>query len=440
MPRNSDSGWSARAVAASIERSVHDGRFKGADALPPIRSLARTLKVSPATVAAAYRLLRTRGLAAGEGRRGTRVNPRPPLPTDGAPASILPKGSVDLRTGNPDPELIPSITAALRSVRAEPRLYGDPVHLSSLLAFVTAEFEAEGIDARAVTMTGGALDAIERLLREHLRLGDRVAIEDPGFPAVRDLVAAGGYVAVPFAVDDDGPVVEKFAHAIAGNCRAAIVTPRAQNPSGAAMTPARAGELAAVLREHPDLLLIENDACGPAAGVPLVTLNEGTRSRWAYVQSTSKFLGPDLRVAFIAGDSLTVRRVEGRYGLGPRWVSCILQQLVLALWSDPAGGRRLVRATEIYRQRRNALVDALEERGIEAHGASGFNVWIPVRHEGHVVHEMAERGWAVAAGEPFRIHSRPAIRVTISTLSPADSVRMADNLADVLKSGRGSYA
>ncbi len=408
--------------------------------MPPIRNLAKTLKVSPATVAAAYRLLRTRGLTAGNGRRGTRVNPRPPSPAEGAPAALLPRGAVDLRTGNPDPELIPSIAAALRSVGAVPRLYGDPPHLSSLLAFVTSEFETDGIDARAVTMTGGALDAIERLLREHLRPGDRVAIEDPGFPAVRDLVAAGGYVAVPFAVDDEGPVVERFGHAIARNCQAAIVTPRAQNPSGAAVTPARAGALAAVLREHQDLLLIENDACGPAAGVPLVTLSDGTRGRWAYVRSTSKFLGPDLRVAFVAGDSLTVNRVEGRYGLGPRWVSHILQELVLALWSDPAGGRQLVRATEIYRQRREALVNALKERDIEAHGASGFNVWIPVRHEGRVVHEMAERGWAVAAGEPFRIHSRPAIRVTVSTLAPADSVSMADNLADVLKSGRGSYA
>jgi DNA-binding transcriptional regulator YhcF (GntR family) len=43
----------------------------GGQRLPAIRELAKTLRVSPVTVAAAYRLLRTRGLAVGDGRRGT---------------------------------------------------------------------------------------------------------------------------------------------------------------------------------------------------------------------------------------------------------------------------------------------------------------------------------------------------------------------------------
>jgi DNA-binding transcriptional MocR family regulator len=439
VARTSESGWSARAIAASIERSVHDGRVQAAEALPPVRELAGKLKVSPATVAAAYRLLRARGLTTAQGRRGTRIIPRPP--TRGRPPMRRRAGStVDLSSGNPDPALLPSLEAALRGIDPTPALYDEAPHLPALASFAAGEFDADGIPSAALTCVSGALDGIERVLREHLRPGDRVGVEDPCFPSVHDLLVASGYVPIAFSIDDEGPVPESLANALRQNCRALIVTTRGQNPTGAAITDARAATLRRDLRHHPELLLIENDPCGSVAGAPLVTLIEPSRHRWAHVKSVTKFLGPDLRVAFIAGDSLTINRVEGRYALGPRRVSHLLQQLVLALWSDPSAGRHLARASDIYRQRRAALMSALTARGLAALGASGLNVWIPVRHEAHVVQRIADRGWDVAAGEPFRIQAPPGIRITIATLLPPDAERLADNLAEVLTPTQGPSA
>jgi len=158
------------------------------------------------------------------------------------------------------------------------------------------------------------------------------------------------------------------------------------------------------------------------------------------IRSTSKFLGPDLRVALMAGDDLTVGRVRARQALGARWVSHILQQLTVALWSDPSSARQLARAGELYTQRRVAALAALREHGIEARASSGFNLWIPVRDEANVVRAAAERGWAVAAGERFRIRSEPGIRVTISTLQPADAARFAADLASALRPARAASA
>jgi DNA-binding transcriptional MocR family regulator len=228
--------------------------------------------------------------------------------------------------------------------------------------------------------------------------------------------------------------------AVAGGCRAIITTPRAQNPSGAALSAARATELKKILRAFPELVLIENDYVAPVAGAMFHSLRADARSRWAVIRSTSKFLGPDLRVAVMAGDELTVNRVRGRQALGARWVSHILQQLTLALWSDPSSGRRLARAGEIYAQRRVAALAALREHGIEARGASGFNIWISVRDETGVVRAMAEKGWAVAAGERFRIKSPPGIRVTISTLQPPDAGRFAADLAAALRPRQAAFA
>lgn len=432
-------GRTAAAIAASLEHSLHTRKKGPGEALPTVRNLAATLGVSPATVSSAYKLLRSRGLVTGHGRRGTRVAPGPVTPALVA-APAVPAGTVDLATGNPDPALLASLGLAIQSIDSGLRLYGGESDLAGLVAFASTEFEADGVPARSVAVLGGAMDAVERILREHLRAGDRVAVEDPSFPGVIDLVASSGYTVAPFAVDEGGPLPDAVAAALRLGCGAIIVTPRAQNPTGAAIDVQRAGELRRVLLGFPEVVLIENDCAGPVAGVTLHTLGGTSRDRWAVVRSTSKFLGPDLRVAVMAGDDMTVARVRGRLALGPRWVSHVLQQLALALWSDPSSGRRLARTAEIYTHRRNATLAALGARDIEVRGCSGFNVWVPVRDEASVVRALADRGWAVAAGERFRIQSAPAIRVTISTLQPRDANRFAGDLAAALHPATAGFA
>jgi DNA-binding transcriptional MocR family regulator len=206
-----------------------------------------------------------------------------------------------------------------------------------------------------------------------------------------------------------------------------VISSRAQNPTGAAITEKRASELRRVLRQRPRALLIEIDDSAAVSGVPLVTLTAG-REQWAVVRSTSKWLGPDLRLAVATGDAITIARLQRRQAVNVRWVSHLLQNLALALWSDPSSGRLFARAAEVYAERRNALIQALAAQEVEAHGRSGFNVWIPVREETATVQALAERGWAVAAGERFRLQSPPAIRVTTSALLPAEAARFAADL------------
>lgn len=426
-------GSTASGIAGSAEQAIQAGAFAAGAAMPTIRELAASLRVSPVTVAAAYRLLQARGLLVSDGRRGTRVSARPPAPAFRAALRGVPGDVVDLANGNPDSALLPPLEGTLRSLDPRRPLYGAPPHVRGLIAFAAGEFEADGIPAGALTVTSGALDAVERILREQLRPGDRVAVEDPTSPALLDLLRASGSAPEPIDIDEEGPRSDAFERALRRRIRAVVLTPRAHNPTGAAISGARAAELKRVLRQHRDLLVIEHDAAGPVAGAPAVTVCDRATPHWAVVRSTSAFLGPDLRVALVAGDALTVSRVQGRQALGAGWVSHILQQLVLALWSDPANGRRLARAAEVYAHRRGALLDALAALDIRAHGRSGFNVWIPVREETATVQALAARGWAVAAGERFRLKSGPAIRVTTSALDPDAARRFAADLAAVIQ-------
>jgi len=124
-----------------------------------------------------------------------------------------------------------------------------------------------------------------------------------------------------------------------------------------------------------------------------------------------------------------VARVEGRQSLGAGWVSHVLQAAVASLWANPATDRRLRDAAQSYTRRRRALVDTLARHGLPAHGRSGFNVWIPVREEAATIAGMSAAGWSIRAGEPYRIQSPPAVRITISSLTLEEVPRVAAALA-----------
>jgi DNA-binding transcriptional MocR family regulator len=428
-------GRSASEIAESVEDAVRGGHVAPGGILPTVRALAARLGLSPATVAAAYRVLQARGLATGHGRRGTRVAFRPPLLSPRLEAEV-PSDLVDVASGNPDPKLLPPWGPARAGLRHEPLLYNEPAHRPALIQLASRQLAADAIPTDAVAVVGGAMDGIERVLQAYLRPGDRVAVEDPGYSGVLDLLGALGLAAEPMALDDEGVRPEALAAALASGVRAVVLTPRAQNPTGAAYTAARARRLRALLDEHPDLLVVEDDHAGPVAGIPALTVCHGRRERWAVVRSVSKWLGPDLRLALLAGDSATVGRVEGRQALGSGWVSHLLQDLVIALWTDPQTEARLLRASAAYRERRDALVAALARRGVPAHGRSGLNVWVPVAEEGPVLTALANAGWAGRGGQRYRIRSGPAIRITTAALLPTDGERLAEQIARALRPAR----
>jgi DNA-binding transcriptional MocR family regulator len=260
-------------------------------------------------------------------------------------------------------------------------------------------------------------------------------VEDPGHAAILDLVAALGLVPEPMSLDDAGPLPDAAREALRRGAQALILTPRAQNPTGAALDERRARELRKVLDDFPAVLLIEDDHAGPVAGSDAFTLTKG-RNKWAVARSVSKSLGPDLRVALLAGDAETIARVQGRQYIGAGWVSHVLQRLVAALLKDKRTARLMRDAERVYAERRAALIEALRTRDVSAFGRSGMSVWVPATEEADALTALAALGWAVRAGAPYRIRTGPAIRVTIATVREDEVERLASDVARSLRPAR----
>nr|WP_232805691.1 aminotransferase class I/II-fold pyridoxal phosphate-dependent enzyme [Glycomyces xiaoerkulensis] len=341
---------------------------------------------------------------------------------------------MDLANGEPDPRLLPDLQALAHRVTLGHVGYRDGGPCPALLDLGRDRLAADGVHGE-LTVTSGALDAVERGLAARLAPGDTVALEEPVWSNIRDLVLACGYRITPVAVDGDGPDPAELDRALAAGARAFIVTGRGQNPTGAAVDAARADALREVIGAHPGVFVIEDDHWAELSQVPLHPVATAAQ-RWLFVRSTSKPYGPDLRCALVAADGDTKARLQGRMALAHGWVSNILQHFVIAAWEDPDAAAAVERARRIYIERQAAMREALAAQGITAFGHTGLNLWVPVSDETAAVIALRDAGYAVAPGRAYTQRGLQGIRISTGRLDPA----LAPRIAEVIASATGPAA
>jgi DNA-binding transcriptional MocR family regulator len=433
------SGRAAADIAASVRALIERGALRPGQALPPVRTLADTLGVNRNTAVAAYRQLTQAGVVVTRGRGGTHVADRSAVPQEGFAADSVLR---DVATGNPDPDLIPDPSRALAQVAGRPVLYGEPVIDPGLEQWAQSWMRSDlAPDEVRLTITSGAADAVERLLALALVRDDAVALEDPCFLTSIHTVRVGGYRVVPVPVDDEGMTVEGLRTALDQGVRAIVCTPRAQNPTGASLTEARAAELRAVLREHPYVLVIEDDHFSMLSRRPFHSLIGPEHRRWALVRSVSKFLGPDMCLAVTASDPDTAERLAMRLTPGTTWVSHLLQRLALALVTDPDVAAGIEAAGAHYAERNRAFAERLTALGIPAEAGDGLNLWVALPVPARDVSEqLMRRGWLARPGDAFVLADEPAarrLRLTVHDLGDADAERLAADIAAAVRAAGG---
>ncbi|WP_326569694.1 PLP-dependent aminotransferase family protein [Amycolatopsis rhabdoformis] len=373
-------------IYRQIREAVLDGRLRDGDALPPTRELAQRLTVSRTTVSAAYERLAAEGFLNARAGAGTFVRsgaaPRPTVaaaePEDGvrprpewtavppAPRSFGPVAEYDFRSGVPDVRLFPFDTwrrlmsQRLRGSQAELLMYGSPQGDPRLRAGLARHLGVSRnvrVRPEDIVVTTGVQQTVDLVARVLLRPGDRVAVEDPGYPPPRLLMGTLGLRVEGVPVDDEGIVVEQ----IPAGTRLVYVTPSHQCPLGVAMSLARRRELLD-WAERTGAVIVEDDYDSEFryTGRPLEPLHSlDSRGRVVYVGSMSKVLSPALRVGFLAAPpSLVGALAKAKYLAD--WHTPALEQAVLADFIDEGGfARHIRRMRKIYRERHDLLVDGL---------------------------------------------------------------------------------
>ncbi len=426
-------------IAAALGRLISSGRLAPGDRLPTVRALAAALAVSPATVSHAWQALSAVGLIVSRGRSGTFVLEAAPrwLPARSQSMAGYHRGArIDLSRGTPDPLLLPDLGPALSLVsqRAATVVYQELPVIPELLTVLRASWP---FPAESITVVDGALDAISRSLDAGARFGDRVIVEDPGFPPFFDLLDQMGIERLPVPVDEHGIVPSAFAAALTRSPVAVILQPRAQNPTGVSMPTARAQELARLLSAHKrnaDTVVIEDDHSGEISVAPDVSLGRWLPGRVLHVRSYSKSHGPDLRIAALGGSAALVDRIVARRMLGPGWTSRMLQSILHDLLTHGDSIAQIGEARRIYFARQKALAEALTALGWPTGQADGINTWLPVADERDAIVQLAASGIRVAGGAPFVAEDRREafIRVTVGALQ-GDVTEVAQALAAVLR-------
>lgn len=430
-------GRTAADIYDSVRLLAQSGRLRPGQSLPPVRSLAMELDVNRNTVAAAYKRLVATGIALAHGRLGTVIREQQTLgEQEGA---LLGTPLTDLASGNPNPVWLPDIRDAVARSSYHPRLYGEATVNPELDAYGRQWFAGDCPETFEIDLTHGAVDAVERLLAANLVAGDKVAVENPCFLSSISTLRVGGLEAVGVPVDSEGMRVESLEEALSvGGAQAVILTPRAHNPTGCSLSPARAKALRRVLERYPHVLVIVDDHFALLSEAAYHSVIPAEAQRWALVRSVSKVLGPDLRLAFVASDHQTSLRLRLRLASGTTWVSHLLQDIVAVCLTSETLSSRVAQARQDYSRRRAWLAAALADHKIPvATPADGLNLWVPLRQDSQpVVFALAKHGWLVRNGEAFSVRDViPGLRITISNLDEVDSKRLAQ---DIRHSLRGS--
>jgi GntR family transcriptional regulator/MocR family aminotransferase len=370
-----------RQIYDRFRAAIDSGVLKPGNRVPSARALTKELGLARGTIEAAYSLLAAEGYIVARGQAGTIVAPdlkprAPPAaaaarPGPGAPLSFRPDSILPFQMGLPALDAFPrKIWARLgarciRAMQPQDMMHAPVSGLPELRAAIAAYLHmSRGISCAPsqIVVTSGYRHTMQLICQALLKQGDRVWLEDPGYPPTRELLGHMEIEAVPVAVDGDGMMVDAGLRAAPG-ARAAVVTPAHQSPLCVTLSLPRRLALLDWAAQN-QAWIIEDDYDGEYryASRPLPALKSLDRDgRVLYSGTFSKVLFPGIRLAYLVVPESQVERFEqinqSFAGGSPQ----LTQAIVSAFIAEGHFARHIQRMRKLYAERRAAVKAGLEK-------------------------------------------------------------------------------
>ncbi|WP_211100585.1 MocR-like pyridoxine biosynthesis transcription factor PdxR [Acuticoccus sediminis] len=462
-------------LATHLRELILSGDLPPGTRLPASRVLAVEQGVSRTTAVAAYEQLTSEGLLVSRVGAGTYISDDvrpPPARLTPSPTARLPRlanishelseqyfprlehpsSPRPFVTGMPAIDAFPmAMWARLsarywRGARSEIMSYPDALGLPKLREAISRHLRANrGVVCQAdeVFVFAGAQDGFMQIAQILLDPGDRVWMENPGAIGARNAFLSRGADLVPVPVDGEGLDVAA-ARRLCPDMRMAFVTPAHQHPLGCTMSRDRRFELLAAAEES-GAWIVEDDYVGEfhygrQPLPPLKALDGG--GRVLYVGTFSKALFPAIRLGYAVVPPALVASFERALSAVAHGVSNAIQSIVADFIAEGHFSSHLRRMRDLYRGRRDALMDAADRHlgGMLALSPTdtGFHtigLLPPGLDERTVAEAVKTAGLAMAPLSRFALSPLAVQGLTLgfSAVSPQEIDRGVARLAEVLR-------
>jgi DNA-binding transcriptional MocR family regulator len=359
--------------------------------------------------------------------------------------------AISLATGHPAPETFPlqefgrAMHRTLLDDPPEAMQYrsstGDPDLCATLAELLRGRGTAA--DASDVIVCSGAQQAAD--LVAQVLLDDRsvVASESPTYSGTLGVFDARGVTYVEVRSDMDGVRTDDVERVFSEyRPRLFYVNPIAQNPTGAVLPARRAKQIVALARRY-DVMILEDqtgwqvtyDARAPQ---PLAAFD--TDGRVIVMESLSKSIFPALRIGYLYVRGAIAEALEVAKVRADVFTSTLTQRALWRFMSSPGYARHVRSSRALYRERRDAFIEALSAEVPWADvrpPAAGVNVWLPLppRISTQAAFDACAReGVLVMPAEPFypTRTGPPALRLSFGHVDVATAQEAVRRLGRAL--------
>ncbi|WP_147822377.1 PLP-dependent aminotransferase family protein [Salidesulfovibrio onnuriiensis] len=404
-----------RQISGHLRKGILSGALAPEFRLPAVRALSKALGVNRITVETAYAELEAEGLVDMRVGSGTFVLPSYVQPEEAAGSREWPGWQQELRDRlsgisfweySADPDMIrfngglgdsrffpmDEFRKVMRDVLSrqgvEALEFGDVRGYGPLRENIASILGSQGIQTSAgnILITSGTQQSLSFVAVSMLRPGDAVVVESPTYSGALDLFRSLGARLVPVPMDEDGMRVGRLESLFREHSPKLIYTiPNFQNPTGACMSGARRRRLVA-LAERNGVPIFEDDYVGDLryeghAQPALKSLD--CCGNVFYASSFSKMLMPGLRVGYLVAEGPAHDMLTEIKRLHVQSTSSLLQRAVHEYVSVGRYAAYLRKSRQVYRARRDAMLEALEWHlpGVTAAPCSGgLACWMRLPH------------------------------------------------------------
>ena len=424
------------AIADTIGEDIQAGKLAANQKLPPLRTLAKALKLNFTTVARGYAEAQRRGLINAKAGHGTVVREflrTGPVRRSGA--SSLIDMTMNMPPEPQDRMLLQRMREGLSSLAAEEDLY-------TLLRYQEFGGRAEdreagagwlarhlpGVTASRVLVCPGVQSALLGLFSALARSGDTIACEAVTYPGIKGLAAQLGIRLVGLAADDEGIDPEAFAALCAAEPpKALYCNPTLLNPTTAVLSQARREAIAEIAKRY-SVPIIEDDAYGCLPAKRPSALANLAPELTFYVTGFAKILGAGLRIAYIVAPNA---RYTARVSASLRTSVVMASPFMTALATRWIGDGTVKAATLAIREEsrlRQKLAAQILLKASYVGKPEAFHLWLSVPEPWSRIEfatHLRAHGVGVVVSDTFTVSGAPpeAVRVCLGGNSSRDECR-----------------